>query len=432
VKSPIDRLVEEAKSSLAPSERAGSVARWKAVEDRVVARLAEDRAELVAEVNASPRRAKLLQLGAFVLAAAAAVAVVVRNELGGPLVDGAVSLQVDLTAGSLRVTEGGGEVRVDGQPASAGHVLRSGEVLEVDGARALLERSRKVTWLLERGVNGAPDAPPEGVARARVKSAGESLVLGLEDGAIEAQVTPVPSGEAFAVDVAAGKSVVRVAVHGTHLRVARAGTRVVVDLTEGVVSIGAPPRSGSTYGTLVTAPSHIEFDAANLAGTLTVDHSPAAVRAPLSLVSHEAPVAARNDVPTAAPHLGAAALAAPASPAALATVPRPASVPPPRAVDPAKPELAAKAAPSPPALPAREAIAAAVRECAAARSRPDNVRVSVTSSLRLKVAKGGEVETAQFDPPLLPEIQACAATAIYKAKLEAGGGNVTIPIDFAY
>jgi hypothetical protein len=107
-------------------------------------------------------------------------------------------------------------------------------------------------------------------------------------------------------------------------------------------------------------------------------------------------------------------------------------VPPPRAVDPAKPEPAAKAEPSPPALSARESIAAAVRACAAARSRPDNVRVTVTSALRLKVAKGGEVETAQFDPPLLPEIQTCAATAIYKAKLEAGGGSVTIPIDFAY
>jgi hypothetical protein len=437
VKSPIDRLVDEAKSSLVPSERGGSEARWKAVEDRVVARMAEDRAELVAEVNASPRRAKVLQVGAFVLAAAAAVAVVVRNEPGGPLVDGAVSSQADLTAGSLRGTEGAGEVRVDGQPASAGHELRGGEVLEVDGARALLERPRKVTWLLERGVTGAPDAPPAGVARARVKSAGESLVLGLEDGAIEAQVTPVPSGEAFAVDVVAGKSVVRVAVHGTHLRVARTGTRVVVDLSEGVVSIGAPPRSGSTYGTLVTAPSHIEFDAANLAGTLTVDHSPAAVRAPLSLVSHEATVAVR-DVPAAGPYLGAGALAAPAAPAApavLATVPRPASLPPPRAVDPAKPEPAAKADPSPPALSAREAresIAAAVRDCAAARRRPDNVRVTVTSALRLKVARGGEVETAQFDPPLLPEIQACAATAIYKAKLEPGGGSVTIPIDFAY
>ena len=61
----------------------------------------------------------------------------------------------------------------------------------------------------------------------------------LDDGAFEAQVTPVPSGEAFAVDVATPTSIVRIAVHGTHLRVARAGTRVTVDLTEGVVSIGS-------------------------------------------------------------------------------------------------------------------------------------------------------------------------------------------------
>jgi hypothetical protein len=37
------------------------------------------------------------------------------------------------------------------------------------------------------------------------------------------------------------------------------------------------------------------------------------------------------------------------------------------------------------------------------------------------------------DGSLLPEIQACAATAIYRAKLsDAAGGMVTIPIDFSY
>ena len=74
-----------------------------------------------------------------------------------------------------------------------------------------------------------------------------------------------------------------------------------------------------------------------------------------------------------------------------------------------------------------------MRACAAQRSRPENVRVTVSSSLKLKIAGGGDVETAQFDPPLLPEIQTCAATAIYKAKLEdSAGGTVTIPIDFSY
>jgi hypothetical protein len=60
------------------------------------------------------------------------------------------------------------------------------------------------------------------------------------------------------------------------------------------------------------------------------------------------------------------------------------------------------------------------------------VRVTVSSSLVLKVAAGGDVEAAQFNPPLLPEIQTCAASAIYKAKLADVGGAVTIPIDFSY
>jgi hypothetical protein len=421
---PLDRLVEEARNDLVPNDaRDGDAQRWKAVEDRVVERMAQmpgERAQLVAEVNGSTRRAQLYRIGAVVLAAAAAIAMVVRNESGGLLVDPAVSAQADLTAGSLRGTEGAGEVRVDGEPAAAGHVLRAGDVIDVDGTRALLERPRKVAWLLEREAS-----TPSTHARAHVKSAGETLILGLEEGVVEAQVTPVPAGEAFAIDIATDKALVRVAVHGTHLRVARMGTRVVVDLTEGVVSIGAPPRTGSTYGTLVTAPSHVEFDAANLGATLIVDHAAAAVRAPIALGSREAPVAARNEglVPAAG---------SPALPVVMATVPRPSTAPIVRAVDPARSEPA-KVEPGKPAVPAREAIAAAVRECAAARRRPENVRVTVTSSLKLKVAPTGDIETAQFDPPLLPEIQTCAAATIYKAKLEdATGGSVTIPIDFSY
>jgi hypothetical protein len=265
------------------------------------------------------------------------------------------------------------------------------------------------------------------VGRARVKSAGESLVLGLDDGAIEAQVTPVPSGEAFAVDVATPTSIVRVAVHGTHLRVARAGTRVTVDLTEGVVSIGAPPRMGTTYGTLVTAPAHVELDATDLQGTLRVDHTPSAVRPAIPLVSHEPVAAARPELPPASPRdVKPAVPGREREPLAA----RPAAVPRPSPTDPEPP--VAKIDPTKPPPPPREVIAAAVRDCAASRSRPSDVRVTVTSSLRLKVGAGGGVESAQFDPPLLPEIQACAAAAIYKAKLAETDATVTIPIEFSY
>jgi len=428
-KTALDALVREAK---APRRAGGleprlSDERWSATEDRILARMAnEERSSLVREVNAPSSRVRFLRIGAAVLAAAAAIALVVKNEPGtSPATsESAPSSTAELSASSLRESVGSGVVRVGGQLASAGHVLRAGDLLEVEGARAVLERPRKVTWLLEAG-NTEAAAP----ARARVKSAGESLVLGLDDGAIEAQVTPVPSGEAFAVDIASGSSLVRVAVHGTHLRVSRSGSRVVVDLTEGVVSIGTPPRSGSTYGALVTAPSHVEFDAADLEHTLRIDHTPAAIRTPVTLVPHDGfavanGAAARAESPPAA-------TADTAAPVALATVPRPAAVQRPP-VDPSRVEPAPKSDVKP-ALPAREAIAAAVRACAAQRSRPENVRVTVSSSLKLKIAGGGDVETAQFDPPLLPEIQTCAANAIYKAKLEdAAGSTVTIPIDFSY
>lgn len=428
--SALDALVREAKQELTPEI---SDAAFASMEERILARMAEERAPLVDEVKAAgnDRRGRVLRIGALVLAAAAAVAVVTKNEPGGARIDGAPGAQVELSAGSLRGTEGAGEVRVGGQPASAGHALRAGDVVEADGARALLERPRKVAWLLEARSEKDGQPAERHVARARVRFAGESLIVGLEDGAVEAQVTPVPSGEAFAVDVAAGTSLVRVAVHGTHLRVSRTGSRVVVDLTEGIVSIGVPPRTGSTYGTLVTAPSHVEFDATDLDHTLKIDHTPAAVRAPVSLAQHEAPVAARTPEPQPARDVPV--------PVAPATVPRPTSVA--RAAEPSPLEAPARAhdgdAPGTPpaasALPPREAIAAAVRACAAARSRPENVRVTMTSSLKLKIAAGGEVETAQFDPPLLPEIQACAATAIYKAKItDAAAGTVVVPIDVTY
>lgn len=427
----LDVLVREAKSDLHPRV---SDDQWSALEDRIVARMArtsEERSALVDEVRVSSSKGRALRIGAVVLAAAAAVALVVKKDPSNAVLDGSASSsdrQGTLTASSLRSTEGVGEVRVGGQPASVGHELRAGDLVEAEGARALLERSRKVSWLLEHG-----SVAGDSMGRARVKSAGESLVLGLEDGAIEAQVTPVPNGEAFAVDVAAGANVVRVAVHGTHLRVARVGSHVVVDLSEGVVSIGAPPRSGSTYGTLVTAPSHVEFDAADLEHTLRIDHAAASVRAPVALVFHDGVangVAARAENAAPAPDKGAAPVEPSTAP--LATVPRPAAGGARAAVDPSRAATAAKPD-SKPALPPREAIATAVRGCAAGRGRPGDVRVSVSSSLRLKIAAGGEVETAQFDPPLLPEIQTCAAAEIYKAKItDSAGGTVTIPIDFSY
>lgn len=417
----LDALVGEAKKHLdvrGPGEpaRPDALAEldWSRLESRVMASVEAERPALLRDVERARggwrSRDGALRVGALVLAAAAAVALVAREDRGGALVDAPASPGVDAPASALRATEGAGEVRVGGHAVVPGHVVRVGSAIEVDRARAVFERAGKVTWLVEQddAAKTADGAPP---AVARIKSAGESLVVDLERGVIEADVVPVPSGEAFAIDVATERTLVRVAVHGTHLRVARAGDRVTVDLTAGVVAIGAPPRAGVTYGTTVTAPAHVELDATDLS-TLRVDRSPGATRAPVPLGGGDALAGARRpDAP-----------AAPSAPA-----PSTSSLHAARAAGGRDAPPASKHEPKSP----REAIAAAVRACAAAQGRSGAVLVTVTSTLRLRVTSAGVVESAQFSPPLLPDVQTCAAEAIYKTKLDETG-LVSIPIEFSY
>ena len=439
----LDGLVDEARQHLDVPRGAGEPA-WDRLEARLMEALASSESseeerpqESLAEkpalvrddedVQAGRRFDRWARGGAVILAVAAAVALFVRRD-GGPAADGAgISAvgEAELTsASSLRSMEGSGEVRVNRVVATPGSVVRGGDMIEVEGARAVFERSRKVTWLLEsehREQEQLERVQPGGAARARIKGAGEPLVIGLETGAIEAQVTPVPSGEAFAVDVGTDRGVVRVAVHGTHLRVARSGDRVTVDLTEGVVSIGTPPRTGSTIGTLVTAPAHVELDAKE-PSSIRIDHVASAVRAAIPLAPRQTSAARTG---SGAPEPGR-----PESPA----------MPPPAMAPPASPPGSAKgitprspAAPrsEPPPATAREAISRAVRDCAAARGRSGDVHVTVTSNLNLRVSPAGEVESAQFSPPLLPEIQTCAAQTIYRTKLEETGA-ISIPIEYSY
>jgi hypothetical protein len=378
---------------------------WDRLEARLMTEV--DDAKLVAQPSGG--RARLLRaarVGALAFAAAAAVVVFVRQNRGTATNNIPVHVVESAPASSLQATEGAGEVRIARVAARPGSVVRASDSIEVDGARAVFEREGKVSWLVEQ--DGAGSAG----ARARVKSAGEALILDLAHGAIEAQVVPVPVGEAFAVDIATERSLVRVAVHGTHLRVARSGNRVVVDLTEGVIAIGVPPKSGITTGTTVTAPAHVELDATDLT-TLRIDRAPETVRPPIPLGARA--VVARADNPSAA-----------SPPVVLAPSPVSAPKPPTTHVEPKAKHEAPKVA-----LPAREAIAAAVRECGATRSRPGNVQVTVNSSLNLRVSAAGVVESAQFSPPLSPEVQTCAAAVIYRTKVDEPGA-VTIPIEFSY
>jgi hypothetical protein len=308
-----------------------------------------------------------------------------------------VSRDAAESGGRIVAVEGEGQAFIDGRPASRGALLHVGDVLEANGVDVTIERPGKLTLRIEGGT------------RATVTRTDGALVLALAEGAVEAQVVPVPSGEAFSVDVAGS----RVAVHGTHLRVARgAGDRVSVDLNEGVVAVGNAPRIGSVMGALVTAPAHAEFAAADVGGTLRVSHDRAGVRPAVALGPTpplQAPAAAP---PEAEPAVARAPLTAPVHPAAVHAEPH--------------------VAPAPAALqesPER-AVTSAVRACMAERPSAENVTVVVSTTLHLDLNDDGTVHAARFEPPVAPDVNGCAAAAIYRARF-AHGGTATLPVDFS-
>ncbi len=391
MKRDLDTLIAEARAVL--GNDAAERVDWDAIDAKLFARIEEERRAERARFAPARRRSWTL-MGVGLAAAVAVVALLAGRTRDTVAVDEAA---VNDSAGSVVAIEGSGSVLVDGRPSSGGVGLRLGDVLETGSARATLERPGKVTLTLEPG------------SKTVVTHVQGALILALERGAVEAQVVPVAAGEAFAVDVDGS----RVAVHGTHLRVAREGERVVVDLNEGVVSIGAAPRTGSVLGTLVNAPAHVEFNAADAAGTLTQTHDPAGVRPPM-----------RQTPP--------AASALVRSPQAQASVVRPPAASPGEVRPEVRPAGTSRqpaiAAPEP---TAEEAIATAVRACMAERPRADNVTVVVNTTLHLNLADDGTVRFARFEPPVAPEVNTCSVAAIYRERF-GHGGSVAIPVDFTY
>ncbi|HEY3819109.1 MAG TPA: FecR domain-containing protein [Polyangiaceae bacterium] len=389
----LDRLVRESRPDLGTREARD--VDWTAVDQRLFARIAtEQRAE---RAPFSPGRSTRWALIAGGLAVAAAIALVVSASRQTRASDGAQAV-LDEGAGNVVAVEGAGQLLVDGKPVAVGAALHLGDVIEARGAQATIERPGKLTLIFERG------------SRATVTHVDGALVLALESGAVEAQVVPVPSGEAFAVDV--GHS--RVAVHGTHLRVGRVGDHVMVDLSEGVVSLGEAPRIGSTLGALLTAPAHAEFTTADAEGTLTLSHDPASLRAPVSL-------GASTPVRAGLPAIAALAPAPKAEPEAKAS---PVAAPPHEGHPATAPQRSVTAPePNPESV-----IASAVRACLAERPRADNVTVVVSTTVRLGVGADGSVTSARFDPPVAPDVNACASAVIYKTRF-AHGGSVSIPVD---
>ncbi len=383
---------------------------WDAIDEKLFARIESEKkpgaAEHVAERRGSPWAWAGL---AAAVAAAAAIVVGVRPHVQ-PAPTAETTASVPASAGTLVGHDGSTIVRIGGAVASEGHSIAAGDRVEVRSGRALFEQQGKVRWSAESGT------------RLVVEHAASPLVLSLESGAAEAQVTPVPAGEAFAVDVTGSHGhTVRIAVHGTHLRVALAGDHVTVDLTEGIVSVGEPPRRGPTYGTLVVAPAHVELDTTDVAGSLVIEHVPAKVRPAQSLVVSAPPATVALTPP---PPAAKASTGAVPPPVVAMHVDRP-------------PSPAVSAHPDPAVAPevvernpnASADLAAAVQACIQSAPHSADIRVTISSRLLVTVGEDGFVQNARFDPPLTAGEQDCAARTIYRKTRFTKSGSVIIPVE---
>lgn len=393
----LDKLVREASDRLGTPE--AERIDWRAVDGALFERVQREGRTRSAPtaIRRWPRAFVPVALGL----SAVAIALLVVSR--GPRPAGPASRSSFGAVESLEASlslESGGQAAVQGVAGSGERRLQQGDVVETQDTSVTLQRPGKVSVILEAH------------SRIRVSKLGETLILALERGAVEAQVTPVPHGEAFAVDVEGS----RVAVHGTHLRVQRDDWRVVVDVNEGVIAVGDAPPSGPVLGAIVVASAHAEFMAFDTLGTLKVTRDPAALRWPTAPPG----TAEKGTDATAEPHPGSEA-APTRMPVARSAEPR---------GEPRAPTSAPiSASPSSPGIVPPAHLADIVRKCMADRPHAENVIVLVRTTLYLTLGDDGWVQSAQFAPPVAPDVNACAAQSIYRTHFDHGG-DVTLPIDF--
>lgn len=399
------KIVREARDHWGTS--AAEKVDWKSIDKGLFERIERDRGQQRARFSrglSAPLRLALA--GSLAVSVVAAV-------VAGKMHESSIALDSTAKPAIAGVIVGpDGRAWVNGAMLGRGAPLHSGDTIEARG-RVIVEQPGHATFALEDGTV------------ARITRAEAPLVLALERGAIEASVVPLAHGEAFALDV----DEARVAVHGTHLRVARSGPDAVVDLNEGVVSLGPAPRVGNVLGTLIVAPAHAEFVATDAQGTLTVTHDAARVLAPASFAAPgEAALVGRvSPAPAAAP------LPKPDSTAlALAAVPPTGRGEPHAAAPPIAPPAASVAPPAPAVSDdrAKAALAAAVRHCMDERPAAENVTVLVETTLYLELNDDGTVRTARFEPPIAPDVNTCSTPAIYRARF-AHGGSTSVVLTYA-
>ena len=372
------RITDAAKNEFVPSK-----IDWERMDEALFAKLeAQEQEEQQAQKSA--RVLRLSRASGFtVVGGALAIAAGTLFFLKGSFTEPQVPAPTQVAAQSRvevssQLTRLQGELLLSGKVAALGASLEPGAAFELRGRRAVFESPQTAKFMLD----GAG-------TRGSVLREGGSIALSLEDGAVEAEVVPSSDAgakERFSIEL--GRA--RVSVRGTHLRVARSGRKVTVDLTRGSIAVGRE---------FVSAPAHVELDAED-ANAIIIDRF------------NVRPAESFDEVV-------AVALPAPSSSAGKL---EPHTAPAPGGPSFPVPRLAPSAAILP--VDPKVRLEAAVRRCMVQYGFPDSspaAHLSITTSLQMQIGDDGSVQSARFSPPLPPKAQECASVAVYATHFGAGG-----------
>lgn len=205
---------------------------------------------------------------------------------------------------------------------------------------------------------------------------GDRITVHLERGSVLSQVVPNPKPETFVIEAADA----RIAVHGTVFRVGLENGRVIVQVREGTVAVGP---LGAVPAFFLKAPAHGDFSSDGRSGS--IDGRPLGASEerhaePLKLSPQRAAIAAASGS-TAAPAQSAAE------------------------------------APNEPSINDIEVgiarIVDASSECFRRHTQSaEGVQITVRTALSLKILPSGAVSDVDFQPPLSPDAEECAADSI--------------------
>lgn len=260
---------------------------------------------------------------------------------------------------------------------------------------------------------------------AVVERSGTAPLIRLDRGTIHASVVPREDSSGLVEALIIEATGTRVAVHGTRFSVSREGPRVVVDVEEGVVTVGPAGQRGPTMGSLVTGPARAAFSVrdGSLLGVLDrgepVVHAPASADARGTLdPMPRSPVAPRPDSVSIS-------ASQPAKPAAVATA----------AADALKAPAASPGAAPAPTEPLPLTLDDARRQLVGCLSRPGTesdhaLRVMASTDAHVGLDSEGRVSRVRFDPPLRPDLQHCAGLLLGRT-LSTAGARPVIEIEYA-